>query len=223
MVTNQTPEEYLASLKVMQDAVRTRRSIQAKERRARATANKHSAISVARAIRKAEKVLAAPDPELTPERIAERKAERLARPKAPRQPRLPGRTRGGAIGPMDVALVLALRDKKATQVEIAKVLNINVLTVVKVLEDFHDTRPIAKAYLQKQANTIAEHAVNASLQASLKGNADPALELLDRLDVAPKRVEVLDSGKVMVIVGSSNHSALPSFPNLTALPLPATT
>jgi hypothetical protein len=158
-----------------------------------------------------------PDPEDTPERRAKRQADRRKAGREKGKVKLPGRQRGGAIDATDVALVLALRQKEATQAEIAKVMNIGVDTVARVLADFGDTRPLAKAYLQNKAEQITRDAVRASAVASQTGKGEVALELLDRLDVAPKRQEEQKGSKVVIVVGSADVKSLPALPILPVL------
>jgi hypothetical protein len=209
----QSPEEKLAKHRAIKEAAEARQKAREEERRQllveKRKTSKALKASLAAALKAKERE---PDPDDSPERQAERQAARQSGAKG--QPVLPGRLRSGKLGAQDVALILALKEKEATNREIAKILNIGDDTVARAVAEFADTRPLAKAYLRKQAETIAGHAVQASQEAALKGDADPALELLDRLDVAPKRVEESDKSKVMIIVGGNSISALPQLPVL---------
>ena len=113
----------------------------------------------------------------------------------------------------DVALILNLHDSGKTQAAIAQMFDISQGQVSKILNGFSDSREAAKRRLKASAMKLVRHAMKASARAAIKGDASPALELLDRLDVAPKRQAVAASGgtpKVMIVVGGSNPAALPT-------------
>ena len=215
-----TPEQKLADLKAIREAADGRRRALDEARAERIKAARQAAKRAQKALNaEVLKASRAPDPDDTPDRKALRKAERQAKGKAKGMIKLPGRQRAGSIDAMDVALILALKEKEASNREIAKALNIGSDTVARVLVEFADTRSTAKAYLKNKAEQIAHDAVKASSIAADAGKAEASLELLDRLDVAPKRMETTDHNKTLIIVGSSNTNALPTFPSLPAFPL----
>jgi hypothetical protein len=210
-----TPEEKLAAQVAIRAAQDARRKANEEARRERVRLKREARLEVEKAVKKGmEKLAKEPDPENTPERQAKRKAERVAKGKAKGREILPGRERHGSIDATDVAIILALKEKEATNKEIAQALNIGPDTVARVLIEFTDSRAVAKAYLKSKADQIARDAVDASHIAAGSGKGEVSLELLDRLDVAPKRLEDTNSNKTLIIVGSANQSALPSFPSI---------
>ena len=215
-----TAAEKLADLTARRAAADARRAEIEVARKERVRVAREAAHEAEKALRRAlRKASKAPDPDDTAERKAARIEARRATARAKGQVRLPGRERSGSINATDVALILALKEKEATNHEIAQALNIGRDTVGFVLADFADTRPVAKAYLRAKADQIAQHAVTASEVAAGMGKADASLELLDRLDVAPKRVEEPAGSKTVIVIGSSNASALPSLPSISATSL----
>lgn len=112
----------------------------------------------------------------------------------------------------DVALVLNLHDAGKSQQAIAEMFDVTQGRISKIINGFSDSREAAKRRLRAQAMRLTRHALKASARAASKGDAGPALELLDRLDVAPKRMPAASekgSAKVMIMVGGQNPSALP--------------
>ena len=117
----------------------------------------------------------------------------------------------------DMVLVAQLADQGKTQVDIAQLFHTNQSTISRILASFADTRPIAKKRLHAAALHLADVAVTASEIAGQAGDAEPALELLDRLDVVPSRTRQVDSGpRIVVMVGQPTLQGLP--PALAALP-----
>ena len=112
----------------------------------------------------------------------------------------------------DVALVLNLHDAGKSQASIAQMFDISQGQVSKILNGFSDSREAARRRLKASAMKLVRHAMKASAIAAQRGDADPALEMLDRLDVAPKRQAVVagTGPKVMIVVGGSNPAALPT-------------
>lgn len=215
-----TPEERLARQLAQKLAVAARREENAKARVERVRLRREASAAAQKALQKAIKEAERqPDPEDTPERQAQRQIDRMNKGKAKGKLVLPGRLRAGSIDAMDVALILSLKDKEATNKEIAAALNVGVDTVARVLVEFADTRLVAKKFLQSKAETIAHHAVTASEISSNGGKGETALELLDRLDVAPKRVEEAAGSKTLIIVGSADGKGLPRLPIISAEPI----
>ncbi len=213
--------DRLARQLAKRQAVEARREEAAAARVERVKLRREASEAAQKALQKAiKKMEKQPDPDNTPEREAERKQARVAKGKRKGKPLLPGRVRSGSIDATDVALILTLKDKEATNKEIAQALNVGVDTVARVLIEFADTRVTAKAYLRSKAEDIAKHAVNASAMSSAVGKGETSLELLDRLDVAPKRVDDAGGPKTLIIVGSQDGKGLPKLPLLEAEILP---
>lgn len=113
--------------------------------------------------------------------------------------------------------VLKLSARGKSQADIAEQLGVSQSTVSRLLERYPDTSGIAIARLRSAAEKMAENLIEAAQKAAEKGNADAALEVLDRLDILvakAKTTNPLGEAKVMVVVG-----ALPGTPqSLGALP-----
>ena len=135
---------------------------------------------------------------------------------SPEHPGLPPR-RGARLSYADIALAVQLEAAGKQQKEIAAVLHCSQPHVARILQHFRDTRPVAKARLNHAAEHLATAAVTAASVAAAAGDAEPALELLDRIQVAPKtREAAAEAPKIMIVVGQPTPDALP--PALSALP-----
>lgn len=203
-----TAAEKLAELTAKRAAADARRADIEKARKERVRVAREASLAAQKALQRAlRKAAKEPDPDDTAERKAARIEARRAAGKAKGKVVLPGRERQGSIDATDVALILALKEKEATNREIAQALNVGSDTVARVLSDFADTRPVAKAYLRSKADQLARDAVDASHIAAGGGKGDISLELLDRLDIAPKRVEETGGSKTVIVIGSNPSSA----------------
>lgn len=110
----------------------------------------------------------------------------------------------------DMVLISELGDAEKSQEEIATLFKVDRSTISRVQAAMADTRPYAKRRLHAAAAELAEVAITASQIAGTTGDADPALELLDRLDVVPKRTQAPPQGpRVLVVVGQPGATALP--------------
>ena len=111
----------------------------------------------------------------------------------------------------EIALVVGMAGEGKKQVEIAAFFKVSQPTISSILKKFGDSRAAAKARLHAEADNIALHAVTASMQAASHGDGSVSLELLDRLDVAPKKRDPKGEtgSKIMIVVGQSNPAALP--------------
>jgi len=111
----------------------------------------------------------------------------------------------------DEALILKLHDDGRPQTSIADMVGCSQSTVSLVLRTFADTRLEAKRVLANGARKLAERVVNDS-------DVDQALEVLDRLDVAPKRQQSA-SGGVNILIGMPGQAI---GPDITLSPVPRT-
>jgi DNA-binding transcriptional regulator LsrR (DeoR family) len=95
-------------------------------------------------------------------------------------------------------LILKLAEAGKTQMEIAAIAQVSQSTVSRTIDELTDTRVVAKAILHNRAKFLAERVIK-------NADVDQALEVLDRIDVAPKRRDEPSASQVMVIVqqGSS--------------------
>jgi len=120
--------------------------------------------------------------------------------------------RGGKLTYQDIGLLVQLRQHKGmTQTELAAIFGITQGQVSRLLAQFEDTRVLAKNRLNKEADAIVEATVNATKIAASRGDANPGLELLDRLDIAAKkRQEATGGAKVMIMVGGGSVPELPT-------------
>ena len=110
----------------------------------------------------------------------------------------------------DIVLALQLEAAGKEQREIAQILHVSQPHISRLLQTFRDTRPMAKAKLNHAAEHIADAAVTAVDVAAAAGDAEPALELLDRLQVAARTRDVApEATKIMIVVGQPTPAALP--------------
>lgn len=122
----------------------------------------------------------------------------------------PLRRRGSKLSLTDVGVALRLAEEGKSQATIAELLGVNQSNVSRALAAFTDTRTIAKSRLNQAADRVAKDALVASAKAAKRGDAAPALEILDRLDVAPRKHQDGSGGaKVMVVIGQPSVGALP--------------
>ena len=101
----------------------------------------------------------------------------------------------------EVGVLLQLRNLGKTQTEIAQTLQCDVSAVSRWLAKLQDTSDIAKLKLKNGAERLAERVVK-------RANVTESLEVLDRLEVLPKR-EVSGNGKtnIAIIVGMPGKAA----------------
>ncbi len=133
--------------------------------------------------------------------------------------------RGGGKGrPLSyeqINLILKLSASEGkTQVEIADIMGVTQPTVSRILSEFTDTSLLAKLRLKGSAELMAERVIVASQVAAARGDASPALEVLDRIDALPKRLSGASGGgpKVIVVVGSVTPPKLAEIIDIPALP-----
>ena len=111
----------------------------------------------------------------------------------------------------DLLTVVTLAAKETPQREIARRVGVSQAQISRILSGYEDTRALATATLHAKAAEVADAAITAASVASKRGDGSVALELLDRIDVSPKKIrESIQSGpKVLVVVGHSTPNALP--------------
>ena len=129
--------------------------------------------------------------------------------------------RGRPLSYEQVSLMLKLSSvEQKTQVEIAEIMGVSQPCVSRILTQFSDTTGIAKARLKGAAELMAERVIVASEVAAARGDASPALEVLDRIDALPKRVSGSTGGsaKVIVVVGSVTPPKLAEIIDIPQLP-----
>ena len=104
-------------------------------------------------------------------------------------------------------MVLQQRAEGLSQDEIAQRLGFSQPSISHVIAQFTATDALAKLWVRGRSLKLTKAGVLATLKAARKGDAEPALEMMDRLDVLPKRVE--DAGaKVQIVIGAA-AGALP--------------
>lgn len=101
--------------------------------------------------------------------------------------------RGYPFTSTEIQLALHLREQKLSCEEIGKRLNRSGEGVRRILEEWTPTADLAKATLRKGANTLADRVV-------AQADVAQALEVLDRLEVLPKRDRAVDN-RVQVVLG----------------------
>ena len=95
----------------------------------------------------------------------------------------------------EIGLALKLRDEGLTQVQIAQRLDRDKSSLCELLAQFVDTRPLATKYLQSRALSFAQ-------KVSHDANVDESLEMLDRLEVVPRRqVDHSKANQVNIVIG----------------------
>lgn len=117
----------------------------------------------------------------------------------------------------DMILAAQLSDAGNSHEAIAAQLKVHRTTIGRALSLFGDTRAVAKKRLQAAAAQLADVAITASQIAGATGNAEPALEILDRLETLPRRHPAGEGAgpRIMVVVGQPSLQALP--PGLAVL------
>lgn len=113
----------------------------------------------------------------------------------------------------DVALILKLRDDGHAQTAIADKVGCSQSTVSRCLQEFTSTIQLAKLKTHNRALELTEAALDGSVKAAKDGKPEAALEVLDRLDVAPKRRDEHHSTQVMVVV--QTQSVIPGIQTLS--------
>ena len=114
---------------------------------------------------------------------------------------LPPRDKRAKLSWEDIALLVQASEKFTVR-ELADQFHVSKSLVSSVLNKFADSRPVARKKLHGAAQQFAEDVIHASTVAAARGDASPALEVLDRIDALPKRSrDTGDGAKVVVIVG----------------------
>jgi predicted XRE-type DNA-binding protein len=89
-----------------------------------------------------------------------------------------------------------LEEGKLSQAEIARNFNINQSTVCRIGQEYRDTRDAAKLVARREAKTMMTNLMATA-------NNDAQLEVLDRLDVLPKKPKEGSGTKLHINVGGS--------------------
>ena len=110
----------------------------------------------------------------------------------------------------EIGLALKLREEGLTQTEIGQRLDRDTSTICDLLANFVDTRPLATKYLQHRAMSFAR-------KVSQDANVEESLEMLDRLEVVPKRqIDSSQAGHVNIVIGMPGHPIGPDLsPSVT--------
>ena len=94
----------------------------------------------------------------------------------------------------EIQIALQLREKGLSLREIAVKLDRSIEGVRNIIAEWTPTRDLAKAILKKNAHKFAEKIVT-------QADVDQSMEVLDRLDVLPKKERDSGGNKVQVIIG----------------------
>jgi hypothetical protein len=112
----------------------------------------------------------------------------------------------------EVASVVALHRAGKTQTEIALTLGCNTSTVSRWLNQLGDTTELAKQKLRAGSAELVDRVLK-------RADIDQSLEVLDRLDVAPKRERNASNGnQVNIVIGMPGAPAGPD-PMITVSPV----
>lgn len=137
-----------------------------------------------------------PKESLTSEGL-QRQAEAIADTFPDPAKRIPDHSR---LSRTEEILILQLHAEGKTQTAIAQVIGCSQPTVSRVVNDYTDSRVLAKAVLHKNAQALAERVVK-------HANVEEALEVLERIEVvAPKRQEQR-AGNVSIVIGMPGQAA----------------
>lgn len=120
--------------------------------------------------------------------------------------RIPDRSR---LTRAEVAALLNLHRAGKTQVEIAQALGIDQSNVSRWLDKLIDTTEVAKHTARNAAQKLVERVIKHS-------NVEESLEVLDRIDVLPKRQIEGNRSQVNIVIGMPGQPAGPD-PLLVAL------
>jgi predicted transcriptional regulator len=101
----------------------------------------------------------------------------------------------------EVGSILKLHEAGKTQVEIAQILGCSQPTVSRWLDELVDTRELAKHTLRSGAEKLAERIVK-------QADVEQALEVLDRLDVAPKKRDTHLGNAIQIVVNTPGQTSL---------------
>lgn len=101
------------------------------------------------------------------------------------------------------ALIVNLSRDGFTQTQIAQQIGCSQPAVSDVLRAFEDTRDLARLKLRNAAQRLAERVI-------INADVDQSLEVLDRLEVAPKRQIDSSRDRVTILIGMPNHPAGPN-------------
>lgn len=102
----------------------------------------------------------------------------------------------------EVALLLKLHEAGKTQVEIAQILGCSQPSVHGWLEKFRDTRTEAIYTARSGAQKLVERVLK-------QANVEESLEVLDRIDVLPKKQRESSGNQLNVIIGMPGQPAGP--------------
>ena len=100
----------------------------------------------------------------------------------------------------DIAYILKANSEGHRLRTIAEYLGVSIPLVFKVLHSYSPNEPLAKLFTRASALTVAKASVSAALKRARKGRGDECLEILDRLDVLPKRLEGASAPRVQIAV-----------------------
>lgn len=102
----------------------------------------------------------------------------------------------------EIGSILSLARAGKTQTEIAQALGCNVSTVSRWLEKLDDTTELAKQRLRNSAEALSERVIR-------DADVDQSLEVLDRLDVLPKKQSEGNRTGVQIVIGMPGNPAGP--------------
>ena len=97
--------------------------------------------------------------------------------------------RKSRLNPLDIAYILKSAAEGHEQKTIADRLRCTQPSVSKVLRQYTPTDSLAKQFIKSTALIVAKASVLAALKAARRGRGEECLDILDRLDVLPKRQE----------------------------------
>lgn len=116
------------------------------------------------------------------------------------------------LSPEEKAIIIELFHESVSRHRIADILNREVSTVSRFLARYQSTTTASRMYFEANADRLAHRVVK-------NANVDQSLEVLDRLDVLPKkdRREDTSGPRFNVVIGMPGAAATPPIPTQRAI------
>lgn len=110
----------------------------------------------------------------------------------------------------EIGLALAAVAEGQSQRQVAERLGVTQAAISLIVQKFTPSEHLAKLWVRSSALKVAKSGILAAHKAARHGDAEPALELLDRLDVLAQRraPSNSDGPKVMIAIGMPGQARL---------------
>ncbi len=121
----------------------------------------------------------------------------------------------------DIALALQLRQADKTQSQIAEIIGCHRSAISRLFIELTDTSVEAAQIARSRAVDVTKATIDGAIRSAKAGKCETGLELLDRLDIAPKKDRGSVGTTVQILVGNTGQVAQRP-PVLELEPAPAT-